>query len=495
MSLTKRFARGVLWTLIGSVAARLFALATAVVTARLLGKAGFGELGMIQSTIGLLGTFAGFGLGLTTTKYVAELKEKDQPRAGRIIALSNAVALLTGGIMTLVCVIASPWLAQKTINAPQLAPELQIGAILLFTSALLGVQNGTLSGFQAFKALARINFNQGIISLPLALTMIYLWGLKGAVLSLIFSSMVGVLLSSRALARECGAAGIIVDFHKAWIEHRTLWAFSLPAVISGALASLAYWVANAILVNQPNGYAELGLFNAANQFRMLIMFLPNILGMVTIPLFSEIHGHNDREFFARAVNLNLRTIWSIALPCGFLVIGLSPWLISFFGPQFQEGRAVLSLMAGVATVYLAGGTVVQAIVGSGHMWTNFFLNLAWALVLLPAAAFFIPKMGAIGLAIANSLAYFFLTVLILIYATKKFGRVGTKHSLLLLFLNALMFLLALSIGKMASILITSLSLIMAVITGILAWQTFPSKTREKFSELARALTGKIFIDS
>jgi O-antigen/teichoic acid export membrane protein len=479
MSLLQRFARGVLWTLIGTVASRLFALVIAVVTARLLGKAGFGELGMIQSTIGLMGTFAGFGLGMTTTKYVAELKDKDPARAGRIIALSNAVALLTGGIMALVCVLASPWLAQKTINAPQLVPELRLGAALLFTSALLGVQTGTLAGFQAFKALARINFYQGIISLPLALTMIFLWGLMGAVLSLVFTSVVGVLLSSRALAGECNAAGITVDFHRAWTERRTLWDFSLPAVMGGLMVSPVTWAANAMLVNQPNGYAELGLFNAANQFRMLIMFLPNILGMVTVPLLSEIHGQNDREFFARAVNLNLRTIWGLALPCGFLLIGLSSWLINLFGPQYQQGRPVLAIMICVAIMYLAGSTVGQALISSGRMWAGFFVNLGWALVLLPSVSLLIPRMGAKGMAISYLLAYSFLTLSVLGYTAINFGRVGVHHSPVLLILTFVISLFALGIGKLSEVSIVVLSLLFILVTTLSGWLILSRNERNK----------------
>jgi len=37
----------------------------------LLGTVGFGELGVIQSTVGMFGVFAGLGLGMTATKYVA----------------------------------------------------------------------------------------------------------------------------------------------------------------------------------------------------------------------------------------------------------------------------------------------------------------------------------------------------------------------------------------------------------------------------------------
>jgi len=127
--------------------------------------------------------------------------------------------------------------------------------------------------------------------------------------NLIASALVGIVLSSRALSQEYAAAGLKAGLRGAWTERRILWNFSFPAVISGSMVTPITWAANAILVNQPNGYAELGLFNAANQFRMIVILIPNVLAIVTVPLLSEIYSQKDREYFARATNLNLRTMF------------------------------------------------------------------------------------------------------------------------------------------------------------------------------------------
>jgi len=489
-SFVERFARGVFWNLIGTAASRLITMAIAVVTARLLGKAGFGELAMIQSTIGLLGTFFGYGLGLTTTKYVAELKEKDPDRAGRIIALTHLVALIFAGLMALVCLASAPWLAQETMNAPQLAGELKIGAAVIFFSILFGVQTGTLSGFQAFRTIARINFLQSLFSVPLALVLIYFWGLKGAVIFLAASTLIGVLFSSQALACEYSLAGLKPSSRGSWVwaERRVLWKFSLPATLSCAMVPPVVWAANAILVNQPNGYAELGLFNVANQFRMIIMLIPNILGMVTMPLLSEIHGQNDREFFARAVNLNLRTVWSMGLALGFLVIGISPWLMDLFGSEFQGGRAILLVIVCVAVLDLANYTIGHVLVGAGRMWVGFLMNLGRALFLLPCAAFLTPSMGAMGLALAYLIAYFFHTLWVMLYTAWKFGFEGVKYVPSLVGLTLILFIFTFAIQQIPEVLSVVLSLCFGMIIGLWAWWLLPAFYREKILGMAGAIT-------
>src|SRR6516165_235420 len=86
-----RLARGAVWSFVGAVVSRGCGLLSSILVARMLGKTGFGELGILQSSVGLFATFAGFGLGLTSTKYVAEFRLKDPARAGRVIGVSSIV--------------------------------------------------------------------------------------------------------------------------------------------------------------------------------------------------------------------------------------------------------------------------------------------------------------------------------------------------------------------------------------------------------------------
>lgn len=95
-TIQKRFTIGTLWTLIGSVFASALSVAVSIMVAREMGKQIYGEFGVIQSTITMFQTFAGFGLGVTATRYVAEFKTKDPGRAGRIIQLTNLVSICTG---------------------------------------------------------------------------------------------------------------------------------------------------------------------------------------------------------------------------------------------------------------------------------------------------------------------------------------------------------------------------------------------------------------
>src|SRR5215475_10536595 len=70
--LAYRLARGAFWSLVGSLISRGLGVVAGIGVARILGKNDYGELGMVQSTVGMFGVFAGFGMGLTANKHVAE---------------------------------------------------------------------------------------------------------------------------------------------------------------------------------------------------------------------------------------------------------------------------------------------------------------------------------------------------------------------------------------------------------------------------------------
>lgn len=412
-SLRARFARGAIWSLIGTLVSQGLTLVASVVTARLLGKSEFGELGMINSTVGVFGMLAGLGLGLTTTKYVAEFRTRDTDRAGRIIGLTSTVALGSGGLIAIGIVLFAQVLATRVLNAPALASELRIGSILLLLNTLNGVQTGTLSGFEAFREIAQSNFMRGIASFPVMLVGVIVWRLPGAVWGLVVAAAIGWSLNHLFLRKKCRAAGVRLRLRGIWAEDSILWGFSLPALLADIAAGPAMWAANAILVNQKNGYSELGLFSAANQWRSALMFIPNILLQVALPILSSLDvdsSDSARSQFARTFEITQTLTLGIVLPLGVLLIFYSDYVIGFYGPQFSRGLPSLigvALTVMIMGVSAASGPAIQA---SGRMWAGFTVNLIWGVVMLGLVWAYAPSLGAVALAFAPAAAYVVLAV-------------------------------------------------------------------------------------
>ncbi len=408
-----RLAKGAFWSIVGAVISQGLMLAASVLVARMLGKTGFGELGVIRTTVGMFGVFAGFGLGLTATKYVAEFRCSDPERAGRIIGLSGLVAIVTSGLMALGLFIFAPWLAEHTINAPHLAAVLRIGSLILFFSGLNGAQTGALSGFEAFKTIARVNLFVGMISFPIFLVGAYFGGLTGAVWALAINLCFNWFLNHIALRKEARRYGVPFTFMKCSREMSILWTFSLPALLAGSMVAPVNWICSALLVNQPNGYGEMGIFSAANQWYIILLFLPGLLGQVVLPVLSERLAQKETHQSMKTMVLAIKWNALLVLPLVLLVSIFSPYIMDLYGRGFRSGwptLVIVLLTTGLVAIQTPIGEIIAA---SGKMWIGFAMNMGWAIIFVLGTILLVDK-GSIGLAISRAFSY-------IIHATWTFG--------------------------------------------------------------------------
>jgi O-antigen/teichoic acid export membrane protein len=399
-----RLARGAFWSLAGATISRVLTLVSSILVARILGKVGFGELGIIQSTVGMFATFAGFGLGLTATKYVAELKQKDPLRAGRILALSTSVTMVTGAFVALVLLALSPWLASHVLAAPQLAAPLRISSIMLFLGAATGAQTGALAGFEAFRRIAWVNLVSGLAALPLMVGGAYVAGLEGALWGLVSSYGVNWVLNQLALSREAALVGVPVALAGARQELGVLWAFSFPALLAGVMVGPVNWICNAILVNQRSGYAEMGIYGAANQWFGALLFLPGVFGQVVLPALSERVGASDTANSARVIKVSMVINLAVVLPLVLCLSVAGPWVMGLYGHSFRAGWPTLVLALITAGLLATQQPVGQMIAAAGKMWLGFAMNMGWALVFVLLTLALVTR-GSAGLAAARLVAY------------------------------------------------------------------------------------------
>ena len=405
--LGERLATGAFWTLVGSIAARVLTVPISVALARLMGPTHYGELGVMQSSIEFFGTFAGFGLSLTATKHIAELRSKNPERAGRILALSTATAALTGAVVGVLLFVLAPWLAAHTLAAPQLTGPLRIGALLLFFAAITSAQSGALFGFEAFKVSAHLQAIVGILNVPFMLGGYFVAGLKGVLWGMVAAKVAEWLLKHNAVRSHARRAQLPISYKECRQEMGVLWRFSLPALLSGALVAPVYWGCSAILVNRPNGYLQMGIFNAANQWYGALLFLPVTLGTTLLPLLSDRMGDGDAKGSASVLGIMLRLNAVIMVP---VVVGMalfSPFIMRLYGPAYRDAwptLVVVLLTAGLFAIIMPVGDVIAA---SGRMWLGCTMNAGWAAVFVTTTLVLVVGAGAgsFGLASARLFSY------------------------------------------------------------------------------------------
>ena len=435
-----RLARGVFWSFAGTAISRGLVLAATVTIARILGKVEFGEVGIIQSTVGMFGVFAGFGLGLTATKYVAEFREKDPVQAGRILGLSSTVAVISGGLMAGVLVLAAPWLASETLNAPHLAGPLRVGALILFFSALNGAQTGALAGFEAFRTIARVNVVVGFVSFPLLLLGAYLGGVLGVVWALAVNLGIHWVLNHLAVRREATSASVPFNVRFTSAEARILIHFSLPSAVNGLLIAPANWGARALLVRQPGGYEDMGIVAAALTFQALVLF---VSGALSAPLLSMLSKDSDSNTSALA-KINILSSWALGVYSALPLLAFPALAELVFGGEYSgyDFRLTVALLVVTTCIVTYKAGLARVLAARDLLWWGVVENTLWATALIGFAVLLVP-LGAPGFAGAILISYVLITVIFVpLYSGKQLVPMGTLMSIPALGVWSVLFLLA-----------------------------------------------------
>jgi len=392
-----RLAHGTFWMVFGAVISKLLGLVSAIFLARILGKVPFGEFGTIQSTVGLFGVFAGLGIGITATKYVAEFRELQPERCGRVIGFSLAAALIGGILASLGLLLFGGWLATHTLAAPQLAPMLRVGVGLVIFGSLQGAYLGALAGFEAFREVSWVNWISSLLAVPL-LVVGGLWaGLAGAVWALVLQNVLGCLFGHLSLVKAARKAGVTMSLGFHPDEWAMLWRFTLPAFLSTMMVSPAAWFGRTLLVNQPGGYAEAALVSAANQWMNLVNFLPYTMGGVLVPIFANLYANGRRDEFMKLLGRNVWLNLGVALAVALPLVVFSARIMGFYGPGFKEGVAIFVVSMVCAVVTAINNLLSRTMQSAGQAWIDLTANGLWALIIVLGSVLLIHPYKGIGL--------------------------------------------------------------------------------------------------
>ena len=415
-----RMAYGAGWSLIGTAAGKFIVLVAGILCAHILTKEQYGEFGMIRSTVNMFVVFGTAGLGVTASKFIAEYRSQQKERIPSIYMLTNGFAFVTGLVIVLVVYYLAPFLAAEYLHAPHLVNPLRMGVLLLFVTVINGAQTGTLSGFEDFKSIAINNFFGSLSESVFMLIGAYYWGIFGAVAGFGTGYIVLYVLHNLAIRRNFSERGITVSRSAFRREDlRLLYKFSLPAMLSSVLVTPTYWLIRSFLARS-GGFEEVAAFEAADQWRTIILFLPTAISGIALPILSSLVGGDGTRYW-RTFWLNLGLVGGISFVLALLISVFSPFIMRFYGADYAGDHLTLVVLV-ASTVFSSMATVVGASIQSrAKVWVGFGFNFLWALMIIGLSSLFLRRgLGATGIAWAILIAYFVHTLLQLLYMLKTY---------------------------------------------------------------------------
>lgn len=407
--------KGAFWVISSTIISKALVVFASLITARILGQTVYGEFAIIRSTINMFTAFTGLGIALTATKYISEFRLQDREKVARIIALSNFIVIVSGLFILTLFIFFAPIISQRIIHASRLVNEIRLGSFILFFTALNTLQIGILSGFQGFKIIARNNLLAGFLGFFIQITFCYFWRLNGSIIGLGSSFLILSLfnfLSIRKIEYNYRISVFSVSIFK---ELPILWRFSLPTFLTGIVVETTIWIGNTILVDQPNGFNEMAIFDISNQWRIVIVFIPSILAQLTLPLLSANVG--DKNQYSSIFFKNLKINTGISLFVGVCFSLFSPLILRLYGDSYAGSQLVLIILV-ISTILTSINSLVwQITVSNGDMWLNLSINILWGIILIISSYLFskFSALNSLNMAYSYLIAYLAQSGLLFIY--------------------------------------------------------------------------------
>jgi O-antigen/teichoic acid export membrane protein len=175
------------------------------------------------------------------------------------------------------------------------------------------------------------------------------------------------------------------------------------------------WLCCALLVNQPNGYGELGVYNAV----MIVKQVPEmvLLMMMTplLPMLSEYFVKGDTKSYNTTLSYAFALSLCIVVPVALVQAAVPELSLLPYGQEYQGNTSVvqwLMLQAALTGLFQPFGSILASM---NRLWFGFIYNLSWGAGFFFLSYMFVADYGATGLAAAFALTHLLTSVCCVAY--------------------------------------------------------------------------------
>jgi O-antigen/teichoic acid export membrane protein len=417
-----RFSSDVAWTLITRLLMVVNSVVAGVIVAHWLGAEGVGQLAVINVAITTIVQLGSLGLPSSNTYFIAQDRKYFRTATVNSLLFASFVGLVLAIALSVLASLRRDWFGFIDPGLVRIA------------SVSIPFQLVTLVGLNILLAVGKIrDFNlldllaQSFVLLNAVTILILLGGtLKELVeLNTIASIAVGILI-----------AGLLVKTGKNLLESRwradaallrDMITYGLKFHLS-VLAGAIIFRADLLVVNHFRGSSEAGVYSVATQFSLLLMLLP---GVIATLLFPRVTAEQDAH--GETTSLVTRQTAVVMLICCLAAVPLSFLLPLIYGPEFAAATTLLLIL--LPGVYLIGleSVMVQHFNALGLPRA---IPLYWVVTLIVNLVLvfaLVPSYGAYGAAIASTVSYALIFILVAVHfrgsTNRSFAEVFVRGSL------------------------------------------------------------------
>ena len=318
----------------------LISIAKSKLAAILIGPAGIGIVGVLNSTLNVIIGFSKLGLDVSAVKEIAALKGHDEVKVVKIINVLRRLCWITGILGAIITIILSSWLSQLAFgNTSHTVSFMLLSLAVLFNQLTVG-NLAILQGLRKLKKLAKASLWGSFGGLLVIVPLYYYYGINGIVPAIISISILTYFFSWFFSKKQ------IVKHPKLSLKDTLNQGKSmvkLGFVLSlGSLATIITIYGIQIFITNKGGIDEVGFYNAA--FIIINAYVGVIFTAMSKDYFPRLSSVvNEQDTMQKVVNQQAYVAVLLLTPIIVIFLAFIPTIISLlFSKEFMPIIGILT---------------------------------------------------------------------------------------------------------------------------------------------------------
>ncbi len=426
-SLTQGLMRNTVFNLIGWVWPIGLSVFSVPFIVRSLGNDSYGIFSIVAIVAGYLGLLNG-PVAMGNVRFMAEAyaNERWQDLHEAVVAglvINVTLSALGGGIMFL----AAEVLARNVFSIPPALVNtavtvFRLAAFSFFLNGVVGTLQGIPTAMRRYDIRNQVGLVVGTLNTVAIVFALWRgWGLLGAVLAQVFSSILGLVLFSIVgwfLLREFPAAKRQSFVSKKLLKR--LAGFS-SLLFAGQVASSIGLQIDQTLVGILLGTTAVAFYTVPTKITGRIPGMMSSFSNALYPLSSEavVSGKVDELLHLYHEMIRL-LLWISAFAAALLIVLSKDFLFLWMGPDFMTNSwLVLALLAAGVVWRSSGSVAYQVSNGMGRADVNLFASIGTLVFLTVPVLILSPIWGAAGAALGVFIGLFMTNLVYDLYTQRK----------------------------------------------------------------------------
>ena len=383
--------------------------------ARHLDTTDFATYSYFQLTIAMLATYAALGMGVTASRFFAEVGHERPDRAPPPIGTLWCLSILVSAAFA-VAVMGIP---ANLLNAGLDMPRWLL-ALGVFVMALGVVPGGAILGLEMFRQSAFVSTLSGLTILIGAWWSATHGSQKAAMAALVAAFLVNSGGNAILVLRKVGVTRLFGSTCLHRQEMGRILGFTGPMLAVSFITGSGAWLLGRMILGGPGGEHAFALYSIGLQWFALALLLPGMLSRVILPRLVRTDTGDKRDTDGSRMLVRRGALMTLIVASGVALVGtvLGPWLLGMYGDKYEVDRWFIAAFMLAAILSAPANLVGNAIVARDGQVRWLYLTLAWLAALLAAGMLSLP-MGAWAGAVSQGVAAAVLSTLALVSARKS----------------------------------------------------------------------------